>query len=153
MKPNTPHADAGILIDPPISVPVAIGQEPVAKATPEPPEADARSLVLYDVSVIPYSLKKTGVNVKSVDNAHFTQSDIGRLNERVEDLEKDTQLDNVENAILSAEVNDSTNTNLFKTGVLVDSFRNLDVAYPQSDDFAAALDQNCLLYTSDAADE
>ena len=109
--------------------------------TPESPEADARSLVLYDVSIIPYSLKKTGVNVKSIDNAHFTQSDIARINERVEDLEKDTQLDNVENAILSAEVNSSTNTNLFKTGVLVDSFRNLDVAYPQSDDFVASLDQ------------
>ena len=108
---------------------------------PEPPEADPRSLVIYDIGMPPYTLKKTGVNVNSVDNAHFTQSDLARIDKRVQELEKDTQLNSVESAILSAEVSSSTNTALIKTGVLVDSFRNLDVAFPQSPDFVASLDQ------------
>ncbi len=36
-KPATPHTEAGILIDPPVSVPSAIGTTPAATAAPEPP--------------------------------------------------------------------------------------------------------------------
>ena len=37
MSPTTPQKEAGIRIDPPVSVPVAISAMPVATATPEPP--------------------------------------------------------------------------------------------------------------------
>ena len=106
----------------------------------ELPEADERSLVLYDLSIPSYTLDKRGIKISAVDNAHYTMSDLSNIDQRVQDLERETQLSKVESAILSTEVNDKSNTNLFKTGMLVDTFRNFDVAFPQHDDFQSAID-------------
>src|SRR5215510_8759609 len=38
LNPTTPQADAGMRIEPPISVPVASGVKPAASAAPEPPD-------------------------------------------------------------------------------------------------------------------
>src|SRR3546814_19290072 len=37
-RPTTPHRAAGMRTDPPMSVPSASGTQPVATATPEPPD-------------------------------------------------------------------------------------------------------------------
>ena len=106
----------------------------------ELPSADERSLVLYNITSPSYTLNKSGIKILSVDNDHYTMGEISTLDKRVQQLEKDTQLSKIESALLSSEVNDKSNTNLFKTGVLVDSFRNFDVAFPQHDDFQSAID-------------
>ena len=67
-------------------------------------------------------------------------SDVSDIDRRVGDLERETQLSKVESAILSTEVNNKSNTNLFKTGMLIDTFRNFDVAFPQHNDFQSAID-------------
>jgi len=38
LNPATPHSDAGIRIEPPVSLPIAQSHIPVATATADPPE-------------------------------------------------------------------------------------------------------------------
>ena len=45
LKPTKPHAEAGILIEPPISEPVARVEQPAAKDAPDPPEDPPRSKI------------------------------------------------------------------------------------------------------------
>jgi hypothetical protein len=37
LRPVTPQNDAGTRVDPPVSLPIAIGTQPVAMAAPDPP--------------------------------------------------------------------------------------------------------------------
>ena len=54
MKPTNPQAEAGILIEPPISVPVPIGVQPKAKETPVPPEEPpGENFLFHGFFVIP----------------------------------------------------------------------------------------------------
>ena len=54
-KPTSPHHAAGILIDPPPSVAVAIGAIPAAIAAPEPPdEPPGEASTFHGFAVAPY---------------------------------------------------------------------------------------------------
>lgn len=107
---------------------------------PEPPISEDRSLTLYDVVQTPYSTTEKDVETTIYDNRRFTMNDISKIDERLQQLEKTVQLDRVEKAILSSEIKDSTNTNLFKTGVFVDSFGNSNNADFTNPDYAASID-------------
>ena len=104
------------------------------------PESDMRSLLLYDIALGPYILGKIDIQTIAHDHSLYKMQDIARINKRLSEVEKTIQLDMIEKNILAAEVNDKNNTNLFKTGVLVDSFKNFDVADVTDPNFNAALD-------------
>ena len=84
------------------------------------PESDMRSLLLYDIALGPYILGRIDIQTLSHDHSLYKMQDIARINKRLSEVEKTIQLDMIEKNILAAEVNDKNNTNLFKTGVLVD---------------------------------
>jgi len=106
----------------------------------EAPSTPDRSLVLYDIYQHPYSTEKNDVETTPYNHDRYTMSDISELESRVKTLEKNVQLDKVQKAILSEEVTDESNTNLLKTGVLVDSFSTTDVSDVANEDFRASID-------------
>ena len=62
-------------------------------------------------------------------------ADIGRLEKRLENVEYYTRLSLLESDTANLQIVDANGLNRFKSGFFVDNFKN------------------CLLYTSDAADE
>lgn len=107
---------------------------------PTPPNDVERSLTLYDIYQFPYSTDKNDIETTPYNHDRHTMKDISALKERIVRLEKTVQLDKVQKAILAAEITDETNTNLLKTGVLVDAFANTDVADVSNPDFRASID-------------
>lgn len=109
---------------------------------PEPPNHEDRSLSLYDISQKSYSTTQDDVDTLVYDNNRYTMNDISILEERLTDLEKTVQLDKVEKGILSSEIKDANNTNLFKTGVFVDSFSTMNNSEVSNPDYKASVDTN-----------
>lgn len=105
-----------------------------------PVNDNERSLTLYDIEIEPFSFTKDKVETTIYDNNRHTMSDISDIDKRLKTVERSIQLERVEREILSVDVNDKNNENLFKTGFLVDSFRNFNVANVDNEDFKAALD-------------
>jgi hypothetical protein len=112
----------------------------IPSLTPEYPQLEDRSLVLYDVTYSPYSTTASDVEKIPYRHNRYTMKDISEIDERLKILEDTVRLDKIENAILQTEVTDKDNVSLFKTGVLVDTFKNQDVSNVISPDYKAAID-------------
>lgn len=105
-----------------------------------PVNDNERSLTLYDVQIEPYSFTKDKIETTIYDNNRHTMNDISEIDNRLKTVERSIQLERVEREILSVDVSDKNNENLFKTGFLVDSFRNFNIANVDNEDFKASLD-------------
>ena len=108
---------------------------------PNSPEPDERSLVLYDINLPPHILGSIDISTVGHNHDLYQMQDIARMDKRLQEVEKTVQLDSIEKNVLATEVNDKNNTNLFKTGVLVDSFKNFGVADVEDPNFNAAIDK------------
>jgi hypothetical protein len=61
-----------------------------------------------------------------VDNRRYTMRDIGKIENRVENLERVTSLSLLELNTATLQIQDANNLNRFRTGFFVDDFRNSD---------------------------
>lgn len=112
----------------------------IPDSIPEYPQLEDRSLVLYDVSYVPYSTSLTDISKKPYRHNRYTMKDISSIDERLKALEDTVRLERIENEILKTEVVDKDNISLFKTGVLVDTFKNQDVSNVVNPDYKASID-------------
>lgn len=127
-----------VVITPDLDFKVLAG---VPDISPQPPVATERALTLYDIYQYPFSTVQNDIETAPYNHDRYQMSDIATLNERIGKVEKTIQLDRVQKAILSSEIKNETNTSLFKTGVLVDSFSNTSVADVSNTDFRSSLDK------------
>jgi hypothetical protein len=100
---------------------VVKGASGVIPLSPKDPE---NSLVLYEVSVPPYTFSTKDIYFKQIDNKRYTMRDIGKLESRIENLEYYTTLSLLEKDTASLFIDDGTGGNRFKNGFVVDNFRS-----------------------------
>lgn len=103
------------------------------------------SMVLYVVSIEPYTFMTpttaSSVNVKKIENKRYTMRDIGKLEQRINNIEYYTSLSLLEQQTESTQIVDSaTGLNRFKNGFMVDNFSGHSVGDTSNVDYFCSID-------------
>ena len=94
----------------------------------------------------PFTFKPTDVIVRREKTQRFTMRDIGRLKNRIENIESVTALSLLERDAESFEIQDANGLNRFKSGFVVDNFAGHRVGDVLHKDYEVAIDmENNLL--------
>jgi hypothetical protein len=114
---------------------------PSLKATV--PDTPADAMKLYELYLNAYTSTTADVSIKSVDNRRYTMRDIGKLENRIANVEYYTTLSALESKANKVEVLDpTTGNNRFKNGFAVDGFTDFSLADVNATDWSASLDLN-----------
>jgi len=114
----------------------------VSSLNPGEPLDPALGLVLYDLSLEPYTFG-TGtdsIQISRLDNKRYTMRDIGKLEKRIDNLEYYTSLSLLEQQTESLEVIDSNGDTRFKNGFIVDGFAGHNTGDTNSPDYVCSVD-------------
>jgi len=79
---------------------------------------------LGTISLPAYLYDPNDAEISLVDNRRYTMRDIGKLEDRIENLERVTSLSLLEVNTQTLQVQDASGNNRFKTGFFVDDFKN-----------------------------
>jgi hypothetical protein len=96
---------------------------------------------LGDLFIPAYTYSPNTVSIRREKNQRFTMEDIGKLQNRISNLEYYTHLSLLESDAESFEIQDSNGLNRFKSGFVVDAFQGHrlgDVTHP---DYSISIDQ------------
>ncbi len=100
----------------------------VSALDPVPPRHPEGSMVLYNLTVPPYTASPANIVVKYVENKRYTMRDIGSLEKRIENLEYYTALNLIEKDAEMMSIKDVNGLDRTKNGILVDSFKAILLA-------------------------
>ena len=97
----------------------------VSSEDPAPPTEVGNSMEIAQITLPPYLYDTVrGPRIRMFDNRRFTMRDIGALEKRIENLEEMTSLSALELDTKTLEVKDADGLNRFKTGFVVNNFKN-----------------------------
>lgn len=90
---------------------------------PNEPNDPDNAMVLYNIEVPAYTSDATAINTRFVNNKRYTMRDIGKLENRIENVEYYTVLNNLEKSTSDQQIIDgTTGLNRFKNGFVSDAF-------------------------------
>ena len=114
----------------------------ISALNPGLPEDPSLSMVLYNLSIEPYtfSTEVGSVQVKKIDNKRYTMRDIGKLEKRIDNLEYYTSLSLLEQQTESMAITDAAGLNRFKNGFIVDAFTGHGIGETTSLDYLCSVD-------------
>ena len=106
-----------------------------ASLNPIAPVIDTDAMALYEIRLSAYTYDITGVTTKFIENKRYTMRDIGRLENRISNLEYYVQLSALEQSTVNMSVKDADGFDRYKNGMLVDGFRDFtgggDILHPE----------------------
>lgn len=108
--------------------------EPVAPTIPN------QELALYLIEYNPYTLDRNDLELTRYKYKRYTMADIGRLEERIENIEEVVSLSLLELDTLNLDVLDSAGNNRLKSGFIVDNFDDFFLSDYDNNEYRAALD-------------
>lgn len=106
---------------------------------PVEPTVPNRSMVLYTLSIPPYTEYAKDVKVKYIDNRRYTMRDIGKIDKRVENLEYYVSLNLLEKKAVDVSITDVNGLDRTKYGVFVDSFTGHALGNSNREDYQCAM--------------
>ena len=112
---------------------------PAEKPTLPVPDADA--MVLYQVFLQAYTYSTADVRTKFIENKRYTMRDIGRLEERIKNVEYYTTLNLLEKSAADMAIKDQNGLDRFKNGFIADNFADFQAADLPNLEFKAAMDR------------
>ena len=120
------------------------GQFKIKKGVPSenpvlPPEPST-GMTLYNLHIRPYTANPLDCVPSFVDNRRYTMRDIGKLENRVKNLEYYTTLTLLEKETSELTIKDSLGQDKFKNGFLVDNFTTHEVSDIANEDYRASID-------------
>lgn len=96
---------------------------------PLPPADPLDGMMLYTITLNPYTLSNTDVSIVPTKNPRFTMHDIGKLQDRIANLEYYVSLNQLETNTANYTVtNTATGLDRFQNGFVVDNFSGMSVA-------------------------
>ena len=111
-----------------------------AALVPQVPGTLSGALHLYTLEIPAYTLSTEDVTIKKIDNRRFTMRDIGKLQDRIENLEYYTQLSLLETQAQNLQIQDASGFDRFKNGFIVDNFTGHNIGDVGSADYKCAID-------------
>ena len=107
---------------------------------PQVPVNLAGALHLYTLEIPAYTLSPEDVTVTKIDNRRFTMRDIGKLEDRIQNLEYYTQLNLLEQAAQSLQIQDANGFDRFKNGFIVDNFTGHNIGDVGDEGYKCSID-------------
>lgn len=114
--------------------------EGVPSVDPQIPNETPGDMVLYVLRLGSYTFGVDDVEVRYVDNKRFTMRDLGRLEDRVDQLEFFSSLSFLEQEANGRIFTDSNGDIIPKTGILVDNFNGHQIGNVTNPDYLCAMD-------------
>ena len=111
-----------------------------AALVPQVPGSIAGALHLYTLEIPAFTLSTEDVTIKKIDNRRFTMRDIGKLQDRIENLEYYTQLSLLETQAQNLQIQDASGFDRFKNGFIVDNFTGHNIGDVGNTDYKCAID-------------
>ena len=108
--------------------------------SPTKPKSVDDSIEMFDLYIPPFTKNLKNIRIRSKDHRRFTMSDIGRINNRVTNLERVTSLSLLERDTQTKQILDGDGFDRFKSGFLVDNFRGHRVGDVTHPDYECAID-------------
>ena len=108
---------------------------PAAPATP------ANSILLHTIYLPAYTADLSRISVQSQDHKRFTMRDIGRIQNRVKNLERVTSLNALEQETNLHQIQDADGLDRFKSGFVTDNFRGHKTGDAGHPDYKIAVDR------------
>ena len=96
----------------------------ISSVSPKEPYKSGDLLEIASISLPPYLYDTNDIKITLVDNRRYTMRDIGKIEDRVENLEIVTSLSLLELDTQTLQIQDADGINRFKTGFFADSFKN-----------------------------
>lgn len=114
----------------------------VSSITPTDPPNAATGMILYNISLEPYTFGTTSINVvvTKVENKRYTMRDIGALEKRIENIEYYTSLSLLEQDTKNLAIRDANGLDRFKNGFIVDNFTGHGIGNTDSPDYLCSID-------------
>ena len=107
---------------------------------PQLPELRASTMKLAEMFIPPFTFKPTDVVIRREKNQRFTMRDIGKLQDRIQNLEYYTHLSLLERDAESFEITDANGLNRFKSGFIVDAFQGHRLGDVKNPDYKCSID-------------
>jgi len=98
------------------------------------------AIPIYYFYLPAFTSSANDVNIIPVDNKRYTMRDIGKLDKRIERLEKYTLLSMLEQQALNMQIKDEIGLDRFKSGFIVDNFESHGIGNLASVDYKCAVD-------------
>ena len=107
---------------------------------PELPKTIENAMKIAEFTFPAYMLDIDDARMSKEDNRRYTMRDIGKLEQRIENVEYYTALNLLEQEAQSLEILDANGLNRFKSGFLVDNFKGHSTGDVQHPDYRNAID-------------
>jgi hypothetical protein len=107
---------------------------------PRRPDLPDNVMVLAHIDLPAFTFKPADVQVTRIRNQRFTMKDIGRISDRLANVERMTTLSLLEKNAAEFEVLDANGLNRFKSGFVVDNFRGHRVGDAFARDYRNSMD-------------
>lgn len=102
--------------------------------------SDLTKLSIATIEIPPYAVNSFDVRIVYEDNKRFTMRDIGKIENLTIELNKAVKLQSIEIAVLKSTTTDEKGDTLLKSGILVEDFKDFNIADLTSGYFSAAID-------------
>ena len=112
----------------------------VSNQNPPTPADSDDGMTLYTLFLGAYTFSTEDVQVEFRENKRFTMRDIGRLEDRITNLEYFTSLSLLEKSAADEQIVDTNNVDRFKNGFVVDPFYGHNIGDPSDPDYRVAID-------------
>jgi len=114
--------------------------EGASALVPQAPKDIDSAMHLYTLDVPAYTLSTDDITITRVDNKRYTMRDIGRLENRIENVEYYTQLSLLESQAQNLQVQDAEGFDRFKNGFIVDNFTGHSIGDVKNLDYKVSMD-------------
>ena len=106
----------------------------VSNIDPKPPADIENGMNIATIELPPYLYNPDDAKIVIEDNVRFTMKDIGKLEDRIENLETTTSLSLLELDTKTLQIQDADGLSRFKTGFFVDDFKGVSLIDINNDD-------------------
>jgi len=107
-----------------------------------PPNDPQDAMVLYRLDLPPYVMSPDNVVVKYVENKRYTMRDIGKLEQRIQNMEYYTALNFLEKAANDIVIRDVNGLERTKYGIVADNFVGHQIGDITNPDYRCSMDFN-----------
>jgi hypothetical protein len=108
--------------------------------SPTKPKGVDGAIEMFELTIPPFTKNLKNIRVRSQDHRRFTMKDIGKINQRVTNLERVTSLSLLEKDTQTKQILDGDGFDRFKSGFLVDNFRGHRVGDVNHPDYKNSVD-------------
>lgn len=96
----------------------------IAALNPKAPESTQDSMDIATIKIPAYLYNVDDISISLIENRRYTMKDIGKLDDRIKNLENLTSLSLIELDTKSLQITDADGLLKFKSGFFADNFRN-----------------------------